>query len=98
MHGRMDSIHDEYREFFHVTFPELLGPSIEMTPAPKDFHKVFQKNQRLAREQIMARMAKRLLYAFDFGGIGEDDVVSGVVLSIDSMLPSPALHTLRNTS
>ena len=87
---RVDFVVDEYREFLHVVFPEKLGRVIEVKPAgmevkdPSKYER-FENNQEQAREQVIGHLAKQLLCAFDFGGIGQDDVVRGIILSMASV-------------
>ncbi len=81
----MDLHVDEHREFLYSLFPEILGLAIEVKPVAEDSPTGFQKNQDMAREQVIGHMAKRLLCSFDFGGIGQDDVVFGIVLSMVSV-------------
>lgn len=91
-HRRIDFIVDEYREFLHVLFPEKLGRAIEVKSPAMDVkallkgdYGAFEKNQEQAREQVIGHLAKQLLCSFDFGGIGQNDIVCGVVLSMVSI-------------
>ncbi|KAG9285253.1 hypothetical protein G9A89_000252, partial [Geosiphon pyriformis] len=81
---KIDFIVEEYREFLHVRFPEMLGRVIEVKATSGDADG-FRKNQQRAREQVLGHLARQLLCAFDFGGIGQDAVVSGIVLSMYSV-------------
>ncbi|KAG9295327.1 hypothetical protein G9A89_000219 [Geosiphon pyriformis] len=77
---KIDLTVEEYREFLHVRFPEMLGRVIEVKSTSDDADG-FRKNQHRAREQVLGHLARQLLCAFDFGGIGQDAVVPGIVLS-----------------
>lgn len=80
-----DCVVDDYRDCFRVLFPGMLGRVIMVKPASQDNRTAFRKYQRTTRAQVIEHLAQRLHFAFDFGGNGHDDVVSGVVLSMFSV-------------
>jgi len=82
---RIDLVVDDFKEFLHVLYPEMLGRAIEVKPTAHEKKTEFEENQTKAREQVMGHQAKRLLCSFNFGGIGEEDLVHGIVLSMISI-------------
>jgi len=82
---RIDFIIDKGTEFLHVNLPTLIGKAIKVKATSQKDPITFEKNQRKAREQVMNHLARQVQYAFDFGGIGADIVVYGLVLSMISV-------------
>jgi len=82
---RIDFIIDKGTEFLHVNLPTLIGKAIKVKATSQKDPITFEKNQRQAREQVMNHLARQIQYAFNFGGIGADIVVYGLVLSMISV-------------
>ena len=81
---RIDFSVHEPQEHLAAIFPAMLQRAIEVKVVGENL-KCFIKFQDKGYQQICGHQAKRLHYSFDFGGIGEDDSVFGVVLTMASI-------------
>jgi hypothetical protein len=67
-------------EHLALVLPTMVKKTIEIKTARDDAVK-FNKALEKGRSQIVGHLAKRLLYAFDFGGAGKDGRTFGVSLT-----------------
>mmetsp|Transcript_48049 Transcript_48049/g.140012 ORF Transcript_48049/g.140012 Transcript_48049/m.140012 type:complete len:399 (-) Transcript_48049:474-1670(-) len=63
----------------------MISRAIEVKAVSNDKLTGFETSQRKAREQVIGHLAKRLHCSLNFGGVGEEDVVRGIVLSMVSV-------------
>lgn len=85
-HGRrIDLSVQQMEEYLAALFPAMLQRAIELKVVGKNLTR-FHKYQGKGKDQILGRQSRQLQYSFDFGGFGENDKVSGIVLSMASVV------------
>jgi len=77
---RIDVTAYRREEYLALVLPTMVKKAIEIKAAPDSKGK-FQKAVEKGRSQIFGHLGKRLLYAFDFGGAGENACAVGISLT-----------------
>lgn len=81
---RIDFVHQR-AEYLAALFPAMLQRAIEVKVVGDNLKK-FETCQNDGKEQLLGHQSKRLQFSFDFAGVGQDDKVLGVVLSVASVV------------
>jgi hypothetical protein len=80
MSSRRVDISAPHPEYMAVVLPRIIVPPIEIKTAPFGKAK-FKKAIETGRSQMFGHLGKRVMCAFDFGGVGHDACVIGVSLT-----------------
>jgi hypothetical protein len=71
-------------EYLLAILPAMLGVPIEVKPVLREKNKFAQLLVE-AQNQVIGHLAKRAMFSFNFGGIGEDCTVFGLELTLGSI-------------
>jgi hypothetical protein len=71
-------------EYLFAILPAMLGVPIEVKPITRK-NTTVDKLLLEAQNQVVGHLAKRAMFSFDFGGIGEDCTVFGLELTMGSV-------------
>jgi Protein kinase domain len=77
-------VNSSAEEYLFAILPAMLGVPIEVKPITRKDTTV-DKLLLEAQNQVVGHLAKRAIFSFDFGGIGEDCTVFGLELTMASI-------------
>jgi Protein kinase domain len=81
---RVDFVMTSVEEYFYAILPAVLGVPIEVKPITRERSKVHHLLLE-AQNQVIGHLAKRAIFSFGFGGVGEDCKVFGLELTMGSV-------------